>query len=130
MAIDFDTTELKKKLAEVDALVNSNTITEERGKVWKNRIVDEFEQSAIPAEVEKKMPSDLSHLPGRMIMGAIDVAKAVARGSGATYEQLSKQYDQDSSMQTGPIRDMKMPPAAKKNKSVLDLYNDLPEYYK
>jgi hypothetical protein len=33
-------------------------------------------------------------------------------------------------MQTGPIRDMKMPPAAKKNKSVLDLYNDLPEDYK
>ena len=129
MTTDFDITALKAKIAEVDELVKSNTITEERGKVWKSRIVDEFEQSAIPTEVEKKMPGDLSHLPGRMIMGAIDVAKAVARGSGATYEQLSKQYEQGD-MQTGPIRNMKMPPPAKKNKSVLDLYNDLPEDYK
>jgi hypothetical protein len=59
--------------------------------------------------------------------------KAIAKGSGATYQGLSKQYDRGNergSLETGPIRGMKMPPAAKKTSNVIDLYNDLPEMYK
>ena len=125
--------ELKSKLAEIDGLVKSGTITDKRGEVWKNRIIDEFELTVIPAEVEKKLPTGLSYLPGRIIAGSIDAMKAIAKGSGATYQGLSKQYDRGNergSLETGPIRGMKMPPAAKKTSNVIDLYNDLPEMYK
>ena len=117
--------ELKLKLTEIDELVQSSTITEERGQLWKARIIDEFERSAIPSAVEKKLPNDLSHLPGRIIAGAIDVMKAIAKGSGATYEGLSKQYERGNSKNR-----VSQPGLEKKSKNILDIYNDLPEEYK
>lgn len=127
-----DSEELLTRLKAVDKLVDSNVFTKERGAIWKNRIIDEFEATIIPKEIEKKLPNDISHLPGRMIAGGLEVAKAIARGSGATYEGLSRRegyLDTPASPNIPTERAMVIQPI-KKTKNIIDLYNDMPEEYK
>lgn len=125
MLTEEDTDTLKKKLAAIDDLLKANLITRDRATDWKARVVDEFEQSDIPAVIEKKLPNDLSHLPGRMIGGAVNAMKAIARGSGATYEALSKQegYDPRSG-------DKIQQPGKRQAKNPNDLLDDLPDMYR
>jgi hypothetical protein len=125
MLTEEDSTNLTKELNTVDELVTKHLITRERGEEWKQRILDKFETSAIPAAVEKKLPNDMSHLPGRIIGGLIGGMKAIARGSGATYEALSKQegYDPRSG---DKIRDGKK----RRSNDPNDMLDNLPEMYR
>ena len=127
-----DSEDLQKRLAAVDDLINKNIVTKERGDIWKARIIDEFEESIIPKQIEKKLPNDLSHLPGRIVAGGIDVMKAVAKGSGATYEGLSRRegYLDEPSVPVTPKQKATVVQPVKKGKDIYDLINDLPEQYK
>ena len=125
MLSEEDTDKLKKKLSAIDDLLKANLITHDRATDWKARVVDEFEQSDIPAVIEKKLPNDLSHLPGRMIGGAVNAMKAIARGSGATYEALSKQEGYDP--QTG---DRVQQSGKRRAKDPNEMLDNLPEMYR
>ena len=125
MLSEEDTDKLKKKLSAIDDLLKANLITRDRATDWKARVVDEFEQSDIPAVIEKKLPNDLSHLPGRMIGGAVNAMKAIARGSGATYEALSKQEGYDP--QTG---DRVQQSGKRRAKDPNEMLDNLPEMYR
>ena len=127
-----DSEELLKRLAAVDELVKQNVFSKERGDVWKNRIIDEFEATVIPAPIEKKLPGDLSHLPGRIVQGGIEVAKAIAKGSGATYEGLSRRegYLDEPTTQVTPSPKKPATEPSKKGKTIFDLVDDMPEQYK
>jgi hypothetical protein len=116
--------ELKAKLAEIDDLVKSEIITEKRGKEWKERYIAEFERTGLPADDKPKSvmeTSDLAHLPGRMVGFGLKLGAAILRGSGATYEGLSKQQgylDKDGK------------PPKQRPKSPDEMLDDLPEIYK
>ena len=117
----INTEGLKKQIDDIDALVASGVITPEKGDTWKARVISEFEATEIPKERRKELPNDLAHLPGRMVGGFVDVMAAFTKGCGATYEGLSKQegyLDKDG-------RQVKQ-----KQKSVVDLYDDLPPMFK
>ena len=86
----MNTDELKAQLASVDTLVTDGIIDKKKGDAWKERIIAEFEGTAIPPEKPKPESTDLAHLPGRMVGGFVSLLGAIARGSGATYEGLSK----------------------------------------
>ena len=108
--------ELKSKLTEIDAMAKDGTIQSDRAQLWKDRLIAEFEHTGIPAERSRELPNTLAYLPGRMVGGAIEILKSVARGSGATYEGLSKQegyMNKDGTQNRKP------------GKSVVELYNDL-----
>lgn len=104
----MDYSELLRKLHEADSLHSANIITKAQADAWKARYVKAYESENVP---EKQMPNDISHLPGRMIAGLVDVGKAIARGSGATYEHLERQETERNARNRG--------------KSVVDLYNDI-----
>lgn len=127
-----DSEELLERLKAVDKLVDSKVFTKERGDIWKNRIIDEFEATVIPAPIEKKLPNDISHLPGRIVQGGIEVAKAVARGSGATYEGLSRRegYLDTPPEPALPKEKTQVVQPIKKTPNIIDLYNNMPEDYK
>ena len=82
--------DLKKQVEEIDSLVTSNVITKERADEWKKNILNKFEQSNTLVPPPKEQV-DVAHLPGRLVGYGVDFLRAVARGSGATYEGLSKQ---------------------------------------
>jgi len=93
----MDSEELKKKLKEIDDLVSSNIIDDEKAKAWKGRIIAEFERG-LPAPAAEEKPktimdtTDVQHLPGRLIGHGLELGKAFVQGCGKTYEGLSKDY--------------------------------------
>lgn len=117
----MDTEKLKNDLKEVQSLVDAGVISSEDGLLWKERLVSEFKATNIPAERNRELPNDLAHLPGRLVGGFIEALGAIARGSGATYEGLSKQEG---------YMDKNGKPIRQNQKSVVELYNDLPPQYK
>ena len=135
LPITTDIDKLKYKLESIDDLVKSNTITQKRADEWKSRVLDQFEQQTIPAPIEKKLPNDVSHLPGRIIMGGVDALKAIARGSGATYEGLSRHegYDPKTGdrvqLASARGRSQQQVPQ-KRSKSPQEIMDDLPDIYK
>jgi hypothetical protein len=128
---------LKDWLADIDGLVKDNTIPEERGAAWKERIIAEFEAKQIPAEPGAKgsanIPimetTDLGHLPGRVIGKGIPILKGFLQGCGATYKGLSEREGYDITL---PGREKEGGRDKKKDrpKSPQELYKDLPEQYR
>lgn len=102
--MDFE--RLMKTVADVDALLEKKLITPEKAEDIKSRLIRSYEDSEIP---ERRLPNDLSHLPGRLIEGVVHVGRAIARGSEATYRNLEEQEEKSNT----------------KRKSVIDLYNDI-----
>ena len=115
----FDTEQLKKQLEQIESLVKANVISAERGDEWKKRIVQKFEdeQGLKPAPT-----TDLEHLPGRIVGGFIEALGAIARGSGATYEGLSKRE--------GYIKENGKNQKTTRGKSPEEMMDDLPDIYK
>jgi hypothetical protein len=81
---------LTKELRTIDGMVNSKAITQEKADEWKAHLIQQFEQRESLADKPREQV-DLAHLPGRLVGAGIQLLGAIARGSGATYEGLSKQ---------------------------------------
>jgi hypothetical protein len=82
--------ELTTELAAIDAMVASKAITLEKANEWKSHRIAIFELEEKLADPPREKV-DLAHLPGRMVGAGIKLMGAIVRGSGATYEGLSKQ---------------------------------------
>jgi hypothetical protein len=131
-----ETVQLKQRLADIDGLVKDNTISEERGAAWKERVIAEFEATKIPGaptqsstEESKDImeTTDLGHLPGRMIGKSIPLLKGFLQGCGATYKGLSEQEGYDITL---PGQEKKDASPRNRPKSPQEIYDDLPDHYK
>ena len=101
----MDTERLVRELKSVDTLVAEGTITQERGLVWKERLIAEFEGKEIPAAEQKGMPNDIAHLPGRLVGGVIGVLGNIngARCAGVAPEQIAAN---NTKKRTKPFEDL------------------------
>jgi hypothetical protein len=79
-----------EELRAVDDMAAAKEITAEKAEEWKLRMIRTFEQRESLADKPREKV-DLAHLPGRLVGAGIQLLGAIARGSGATYEGLSKQ---------------------------------------
>lgn len=86
--------QLREELASVNTLVLDGVITVERGEVWKNRIIQMYEESQYPPmqtppPKPNKIPDDVAHIPGRMVAGIIGALKQInpERCAGVAPEQ-------------------------------------------
>ena len=104
----MDTERLVKELKSVDTLVDEGTISKERGDVWKERLIAEFEGKEIPAVKQKEMPGDLAHLPGRLVGGVIGVLGNIngARCAGVAPEQIAANNTKKRSKPFDDLPDM------------------------
>ena len=115
-SMTFDTEQLKKQLEQVDNLVKVGVISDERGNEWRETLIKKFEGLE---GLKHESPPDIGNLPGKLVGAIIQALGAIARGSGATYEGLSKREGY-----------LKGDRQEKKQKSPEELMNDIPEMYK
>ena len=126
--------QLKQRLADIDGLVKDNTITEERGAAWKERVIAEYEATKIPGAPVTEQPkdimktTDLGHLPGRVIGKGIPLIKGFLRGCGATYKGLSEQEGYDITLPGQERKNSDKP--KQRPKSPQELMDDLPEKFR
>jgi hypothetical protein len=81
---------LTKELTKIDSMVAAKAITQDKADDWKAHLIAQFEQRESLADKPREQV-DIAHLPGRMVGAVVQLMGAIARGSGATYEGLSKQ---------------------------------------
>jgi hypothetical protein len=81
---------LQEGLAGIEGMVTAGTITRRKADEWKDHLIAQFEQQESLADKPREQV-DIAHLPGRLVGAGIQLLGAIARGSGATYEGLSKQ---------------------------------------
>lgn len=81
---------LTKELTKIDSMVAAKAITQDKADDWKSHLIAQFEQRESLADKPREQV-DIAHLPGRLVGAGINLLGAIARGSGATYEGLSKQ---------------------------------------
>ena len=113
--------ELQEQIDQINMLAEKGTITAERASEWKERIVAEYEATSLPKGPGKPVP--VSELPGHLVGATIKIGKAFLKGAGATYEGLSKREGYLN-------EDGKENRNRKRDRNVIDLYNDLPPQYK
>jgi hypothetical protein len=111
--------QLKKDLAEIDEFVKSDAITEERGKEWKDRIINDFEKTNIPQDMKTTVPqNDLAHLPGQVAGGIIG---ALGHINGARCAGVEDPPGEDRNGRTQK---------SQRARSPQELMNNLPEQYR
>ena len=105
--------QLKKDLAEIDEFVKSGAITEERGKAWKDRIINDFEKIHISQDLKPGVTqqNDLAHLPGRLFGGIIG---ALGHINGARCAGVDESQQNNN----------------KRAQSPQEMMDDLPEQYR
>ena len=81
---------LTKELTKIDSMVAAKVITQDKADDWKAHLITQFEQRESLADKPRER-TDIAHLPGRLVGAGIQLLGAIVRGSGATYEGLSKQ---------------------------------------